>query len=72
MNYLYKSFLQFCLWYEKPLKFVKSLHNVQDCSLVSSELIELTIQKFRLGEVTCRPDRNVSTFRHSSSKLYPQ
>ena len=33
MNYIYKSFLQFCLWCEIPLKLLKVyIINVQDCS----------------------------------------
>ena len=33
MNYIYKSFLQFCLWYEIRLKLYKVyIINVQDCS----------------------------------------
>ena len=27
MNYMYKNFLQFCLWYEITAEIVKSLHN---------------------------------------------
>ena len=32
MNYIYKSFLQFCLWYEILLNFTVYIINVQDCT----------------------------------------